>query len=302
MFCSYLDFINSINSTIISVDMTGSNKIYHTATHDADPTLFQNCSFIAGNNTLYSVGKAVFQDCKGNIVTKSIFPLSSKEAKNKLLGSNKEIKIVDSKIIKLTKKNTQLNLNAFKYLGKKIFQIAPDFSEVKGLTGNSLDDIPRNFNGTVLLYSGDYKMTVFSYWHDVSLKIVGIGRPKIKNNYSFGSFFKCCTNITVDIYNVDFYSTKGGRYWNFGFRYSLNSTSTVWNANVDLSSTSEKKSGVGCSPNCSGCKGIMVGGTLLTKNGLNYGSMSEVYNNVDCYTNSYLLPAGKLINNVLVNY
>ena len=88
------------NSTIISVDMTGSNKIFHTATHNAQPTIFRNCKFIAGSNTSYTVGKAVFENCKGNIITKSILPLDPKVIKNKLLGSNNEIKKICIEILR----------------------------------------------------------------------------------------------------------------------------------------------------------------------------------------------------------
>ena len=88
------------NSTIISVDLTGSNKIFHTATHNAQPTTFQNCKFIATNNKVrYTVGKAIFSDCTGNIANKSILPLTALETKSELLGDSKEVNKVYEKMI-----------------------------------------------------------------------------------------------------------------------------------------------------------------------------------------------------------
>jgi len=89
------------NSTIISVDMTGLNKVFHTATHDAKPTTFNNCVFLAGENTKYNVGKVIFHNCKGNITQKSIksiSDLSEVNIKNKLLGSIEEKNKVYNKI------------------------------------------------------------------------------------------------------------------------------------------------------------------------------------------------------------
>ncbi|GEM_PF-2250270 len=47
---------------IITIDATGSNFVYHAATHNAQPSLFSQVNFI-GTTNLYSVGPALFCEC-----------------------------------------------------------------------------------------------------------------------------------------------------------------------------------------------------------------------------------------------
>ena len=56
------------NTSIITSDMTGSNFVWHAATHDAQPTKFVDCLFVSTNIKHICIGKANFSNCFGNII------------------------------------------------------------------------------------------------------------------------------------------------------------------------------------------------------------------------------------------
>ena len=53
---------------IITVDLTGGNGLYHTATHDADATVFEHVVFIGKNVKRLDVGEVVLKLCAANSV------------------------------------------------------------------------------------------------------------------------------------------------------------------------------------------------------------------------------------------
>ena len=286
------------NSAIITVDMSGFNTLWHGATHGAEPPYFDNCNFIGTSNN-YMVGRANYNNCFGNYLFKNfVAPISERAAKSYLLGN--EIETINNKLPKLTTTSTTANFNNYKYLGKNIFQIAPAFNEIKNICGNSLDDIPNNFSGTVLLYDGEYEWWGFAKnWNNVNFKMHGIGNPVLTGGHSLEGMFEYCSNSTFEIVNVDFKASGAGRYWVFGQNHNCCSTVIVYNCNGDFISTPETASGMVAAPNSTNCLGIMIGGSVLSQNGLNWSVYNSIHNNVDCYTNNYQLMTGTLRKNIL---
>ena len=286
------------NTAIITIDITGLNTVHHGATHNAEKTAFDNCKFI-GTTNLYMVGGGIYNGCFGNVMSGiKVLPLSKKMAKSYLLGSSSEIQILNDLLPELSKSTA--NFHDYKYLGENVFIIAPALVEIEKVCGNTIDDIPLNFDGTVLLYKGDYTMQAVKYFHDVELNIVGIGRPRIKQfGYGYSAPFNACTNFVVNIKDVDIYTYTDSRFYFFGMNNCYNATVNVYNCKADFRSSSEKRTSVAGVMNGTTCKGIINGGSVLSQNGLNWSIYNQTYNNVVTYTNSYLLPTGTINNNAL---
>jgi len=53
-------------SAIVTLDTTGSNSVYHTATHDAEPTVFDRVRFIGTRLANLDVGKVILKSCQAN--------------------------------------------------------------------------------------------------------------------------------------------------------------------------------------------------------------------------------------------
>lgn len=54
------------NSVVVTLDMTGSNEVFHTASHDASPPLFSNVSFVSKGLEALEVGDIALADCVCN--------------------------------------------------------------------------------------------------------------------------------------------------------------------------------------------------------------------------------------------
>jgi len=282
---------------IITVDMTGSNIVWHGATHNAQYAILQNCSFI-GTTNLYMVGDSYYDECRGNVLSGwKVLPLPNRNMYSALLGNQTEVETIYDMLPNLGNGYTYDT----KFTDENVFMIAPAFVDIVGVQGDTLSDVPDSFNGTVILYSGEYAEPRFRFWENANIKIVGVGKPVIRTDSNMGTMFNCCTNITYEIHDVKGYSTHSSRSWLYTSIYCQNVTGYLFNSQTEILSTDDSVSGPMRAVYGSGCKGYIIGGTLLTKNGLNYSVYGSVYNNVDTYTNSYSFPAGTLRNNVLTS-
>ena len=295
------------NCNIISIDITGSNQLDHSASHGGEPILFKDCRFISSpdsNGSIpYAVGTTYFEGCYGDQKASNMLPLGYQLSKKLLLGTPAHTDMLDDIIYNIGVYN---NLSDRKYLNGKSFQIARSFKDIEGICANRFSKVPTDKDITVYVYGDDY--TAYGYQfgplvglNDVDITYIGIGSPTTVNYAQWVRDIRSCTNCNFTFKTINFKTVSNYRYWVLGMEGCSNVTVTADNCNFNLVSSHERANSIAGKTSSVDCKGVVNGGSITVYTNWTWNSYGANYNNVDVYTNNSDGPIGTLVNNKLVD-